>query len=138
MRLDKYKHLHIKVYNADFSYVLINANSDAGVSFDTLKSNSEVYFFRKPGEISVFCKTSDINFEYSKSQGDWRVLKIEGEMPFGTVQGLISTISSALFCEGIGVCIISTFLTDLFIVKNTNLTQAIEILRNQGWMIVHE
>ena len=70
-----------------------------------------------------------------KEQNGWIGFKIIGEMPFGTVQGLISTISSCLMREEIGVCVVSTFQTDLFLVKKDRADKAIELLKNDGWGI---
>lgn len=130
----KYSHLKLKVLENDYIYVLFDSSEQFNNALLGLnQSHADFFCFSFRGEKSLICSEKDLNFKFLKSQGGWSGIKIEGEMPFGTVQGLISTITSTLSNKGIGACVISTFLTDLFLVKKSNLSMVKEILSNEGW-----
>lgn len=108
----------MKVLEENYEYVLFESSHQMSEALEALnKASADFFVFSFKGEKSLICNQKDRNFDCLKSHGDWTGIKIEGEMPFGTVQGLISTLSSPLAKEGIGVCVVSTFLTDLFLVK---------------------
>ncbi len=52
-------------------------------------------------------------------------------LPFELV-GFISTIAQALANSNISIFVISTFSTDHFLVKNSDLSKTIEILKDLG------
>ena len=131
----KYSHLRLKILENNFEYVLFDSNEQMNKAIDVLNKNSADYFiFSFKGEKSMICSENDKSFEFSKSQDGWTGIKVQGEMPFGTVQGLISTISSPLAKEDIGICVVSTFLTDFFLIKKSNLEKVITILVSEGWV----
>jgi hypothetical protein len=131
----KYSHLRLKILENNFEYVLFDSNEQMIKAIDVLNKNSADYLiFSFKGEKSMICSENDKSFEFSKSQDGWTGIKVQGEMPFGTVQGLISTISSPLAKEDIGICVVSTFLTDLFLIKKSNLEKVITILVSEGWV----
>lgn len=131
--LEMYKHLKLKVRPEQFKYVLLDRASDI---------NHLVSFFNKPApfvvmggadELSIVC---DENVELEKTikvEAGWRCIQIVGDMPFGSVPGMIATITSVLKEVGIGVCIISTYLKDLFFIYENNLDQDIKVLPEHGW-----
>ena len=137
MLSEKYSHLKLQRLDNEFKYVLFE-NSDQFVNAITALSFKDVDFFSFSfkGEKSLICSTNESNFSFLKELDGWLGLKIVGEMPFGTVQGLISTISATLAKEEIGVCVVSTFKTDLFLVKKEKADRAIDLLAKDGWGIV--
>lgn len=130
----KYSHLKLTVLKDDYVYVLFESSNQLNEALVSLNEKNADYFcFSFKGEKSLICCEKDKTFQYLKSQDGWAGIKIEGEMPFGTVQGLISTISSPLAKEGLGACVVSTYLTDLFLVKKINLEKVRAILTEEGW-----
>ena len=136
MLSEKYSHLKLQRQENEFSYVLFEDGNQFNLAISVLTSHGFDFFsFSFQGEKSLICSAKDLIFSSTKEQGGWIGFKIIGEMPFGTVQGLISTISSSLMKEQIGVCVVSTFNTDLFLVKKEKSFRAIELLKNDGWVI---
>ena len=133
---EKFHHLKLKILSKEFEYILFDSNELFLEALKTLSAKSADYFsFSFQNERSLICYKEDKNFFFKKSNSEWSGIKIEGDMPFGTVQGLIATISNTLAEKDIGICVISTFLTDVFLVKKSNLENTCAILKSQGWII---
>lgn len=131
----KYSHLKFKVLPTDFKYVLFE-NKDQFFSQVSLIQNQKGPFalFITEEEYSLI-GPSEIKFTMKKEVPDWVGLRIIGDMPFGSVQGLIANIATTLFKEKLGVCVISTFLTDFFFIKSKNLSKVKELLIHEGWKV---
>lgn len=134
---DKYSHLKIEILKGDYKYVLLPNKSSFYRAIESL-SSQEVDFctFSFKSEFSLICPSEANLNDIAKEQEGWSAMKIVGEMPFGSVQGLIANISSALFKDELGVCIISTFQTDLFFLKSENIYKAKIALISAGWEIM--
>jgi hypothetical protein len=132
----KYSHLKLQKMEKEYKYVLFETTDLFNKAISVLiSSNLDFFCFSFKGEKSLICHAEEVIPSSAKEQNDWIGFKIVGEMPFGTVQGLISTISSCLFEEEIGVCVVSTFQTDLFLIKKQQAKRAIELLNKDGWEI---
>ena len=64
-------------------------------------------------------------------EGGWRSLAVVGPLEFDQV-GIISSITVPLAAAGIGVFVVSTFDTDLVLVKDIEIDAAIEALGGVG------
>lgn len=137
----KYSHLKLSVLNNEFSYVLLK---DVELNLSQYVSSLETLFmFKTLDEFSIIVSTEDVEKipkEYvEKVDSEWVCLRIIGDMPFGTVQGLLASITSSLFDESqIGSCVISTFKSDFFFIKKKNLNNAKIALSSSGWSFVNE
>jgi len=137
MITEKYSHLKIELLKGDYKYVLFSERASFKKAFESL-ALQQVDFcsFCFKGEYSLICST-DLDMEdTSKIQKGWSAMRIVGDMPFGSVQGLIANISSSLYKDNLGVCIISTFQTDIFFLKKENVSKAKETLSACGWEIL--
>lgn len=135
----KYAHLKLKKLPTEWSYYMYSNRDDFFKSIaqiETFKANCCT--FMMPGEYSIVTDAIGVQNSNVVIQSGWNAFMIEGDMPFGTVQGLIATISNTLKSEGIGVCVISTYLTDLFLVKSKNYNLAKKKLQEAGWDFVNE
>ncbi len=63
---------------------------------------------------------------------EWRLIKVEGPLPFGMV-GVLHSILSPLKANHISVFAISTYDTDYLLVKQNLLDRAISALRGAGY-----
>lgn len=131
----KYSHLKLKVLDEKFKYVLFNNIGEVENLLTQPLNKNYISIFLSKDEISAILPSDMQTDIVKKTEDDWSCLKIVGEMPFGSVQGLISHISSLLAPNNIGVCIVSTFLTDLFFIRNKYLDSTVSILRKNGWTI---
>jgi uncharacterized protein len=132
---DKYKHLKLKVLEGEFKYALFSSSKDLWDNVKVVQtfSSDEPYFiFSTPDDYSMMIR-DDCSVVASKEEPGWKAFRIIGDMAFGTVEGLIATISAPLKEKGLGLCIVSTFLTDYFFIREKNLRLAIEILTEKGW-----
>ena len=130
----KYDHLKLKVLEGEFKYLLLDTQSDLEALLKIVP-RGPMAFFRSADEISAIVPTA-IEFQAKKIEPEWICMRIIGEMPFGTVQGLIAEISGILAKSNMGICVVSTFLTDWFFVKSKNIEAAVIELKKIGWKFV--
>ena len=134
-----YSHLKLKVIPREFKYVSFKNGEALAAAMTQMKNlgkNDPVCLFFTPDDFSLI-GPSDLKIqEFEKEEPDWRAIRIIGEMPFGTVQGLIATLTGQLKECSLGACVVSTYKTDYFFVKTKNLTTAIEHFRTKGWEVL--
>lgn len=137
---NKFNHLILKVLKQEYQYSLFKSNTDAKSIFELLKTIKEpLGVFLSENEFSMIAPVNkNLEMFSDKIEAGWNCLQIIGEMPFGTVQGLIASISNVLYSGGLGVCIVSTFSTDWFFIRMKEQQLAIELLQKDGWLIEKE
>jgi hypothetical protein len=139
MRDEKFKHLKLSLMDGDYKYVLCGDDESFWSITDSLKSlrSQGLYFlFRCEKEVSMVVPGSLKLTGSEKVEPNWKAIKIVGDLPFGTAQGLIASISNALQASDVGICAVSTYLTDIFFVKEKNISAAMASLKREGWEFV--
>ncbi len=98
--------------------------------------NSEFFFIGKTDEeLSLVCKTEDTPKETVERDDGWRGFRIEGVLDFSLI-GILSKLSGILAEHKIGIFAVSTYNTDYILVKEENFERALEVLAEEGYMIV--
>lgn len=137
MHADKYAHLKIELLKGDYKYALFSDGVYFTKAIESLIIQKEDFCsFSFRGEYSLVCSSELVLENVLRVQEGWSAMKIVGDMPFGTVQGLIANISSSLYKADLGVCIVSTFQTDIFFLKKVNVVKAKKSLSAAGWEII--
>ncbi len=96
--------------------------------------NSDFYSITKTlDELSIVCSQDSIPPDV-KCEKDWRILKVEGPLDFSLI-GILSSISTILAQNGISIFAISTYDTDYILVKDKDITNAINALSNENYEI---
>ncbi|MFN3454211.1 MAG: ACT domain-containing protein [Pseudobdellovibrio sp.] len=135
---NKYNHLKFNIIPKAYKYVLIDEDESnlkkESIIHNILQENEPSAIFIDKNEFSIIVNC-DFNIKASilKVESDWCCFKIIGDMPFGTVQGLISKVSVALMKKNIGVCVVSTFKTDFFFIRKKYECEMISLLKEEGW-----
>lgn len=88
---------------------------------------------RTPAELSIVCQESLIPSGV-KAETGFSCLKVLGPLEFSTV-GVLASLTTALAAAGISLLAISTFDTDYFLVRQTDLPDAIDALRESGHLV---
>ena len=135
MRDEKFKHLKLRVLPKEYKYVLFESDYDfldAVAVMINLPKDELCFSFRCDDEFSMIVPNT-CKVRSHKEEKEWKAMRIVGEMPFGTVQGLIASLSSTLQKGQIGTCAVSTYLTDVFFIRSKNLDAALTVLKNEGW-----
>lgn len=70
-----------------------------------------------------------------RAERGWRVLELEGPIPFG-LTGILSSVLSPLAAAQIGIFAFSTFDTDFILVRNEDIEEALAALRQAGHVIL--
>jgi len=84
-------------------------------------------------ELSVVCHEGD-EPPGARVEGGWRALAVVGPLDFDQV-GILSSITVPLAAVDIGVFVVSTFDTDLVLVKDSDIDAAIDALCAVGHRI---
>ena len=88
---------------------------------------------RTPDELSIVCDESAVP-EGVQSAPGWRLLSIEGPIPFETT-GVASALIAPLSAAGISVFLIATFDTDYLLLRGETFDTSLEILRRAGHLV---
>jgi uncharacterized protein len=83
---------------------------------------------RTPNELSVVCAEDDLppSVDTHVERG-WRAFHVQGPLPF-TLTGVVAGLTAPLAEAGVPVFVISTYDTDVLLVKATDLARAREVL----------
>ena len=86
---------------------------------------------RTPHELSLVCPEDDLPPSVGRGvERPWRAFALEGPIPFSET-GVIASLAGPLAEAGIPVFVISTYDTDLLLVKSEHLPRAQETLANR-------
>ncbi len=85
---------------------------------------------RTAEELSIVCLQDRVP-EGVRCERDFRVLKIRGPLDFALV-GILAGLAGPLADAGISLFVISTFDTDILLVKQEDLGRAAEVLLHEG------
>lgn len=85
-------------------------------------------------EISLVCRGPSIPDDAQYVSPGWSMLRIEGPLDFSMV-GVISGISSVLADAGISIFVVSTYLTDYFMVRSGDLERTCGSLASEGYAV---
>ncbi len=85
---------------------------------------------RTAEELTVVC-TDALVPPGTLSETGWRCFKVLGVLDFSEI-GIISSLTRPLAENGVSVFVISTFDTDYFMVKETDLAKAVDALTAAG------
>jgi hypothetical protein len=85
---------------------------------------------RTPAELSIVCDASLVPGDARCERG-WATLELEGPFPF-ELTGILSSFITPLATAKIGIFAISTFDTDVVLVKRAALDAALEALQRAG------
>ncbi len=89
---------------------------------------------RTPDELSLVCEMEYVP-AVTDYVGPWACLSVEGVLDF-SLTGILASLAEPLAANGISIFAISTFNTDYILVREGDLTIAIEVLREAGHRIV--
>jgi hypothetical protein len=89
---------------------------------------------RSRAELSVICLAARVPPDV-RSEGGWRALTLGGPFPFDAV-GVALAVLQPLTAGGIGVLLVSTFDTDVLLVKEVELARATALLGEAGHRVV--
>jgi hypothetical protein len=89
---------------------------------------------RTADELSVVCRQDAVPEGVVGERG-WRCLRVAGTMPFSVV-GVLASLAAPLAEAGISVFVVSTFDTDYLLVKDNDLTAALDALQRQGHAVL--
>jgi len=89
---------------------------------------------RTPEELSLVCPEDDLPPSVEQAERAWCALVVDGPVPFDET-GVLAGMTAPLAAAGIGVFVISTYDTDLLLVRERNLERARAALDEAGYEV---
>jgi uncharacterized protein len=93
-----------------------------------------VALVRTESEVSVVCDQTAVPEDIRAERG-WRALQTEGPLDFA-MTGILAGLTGLLAASSIPVFAISTFDTDLLLVRQERLVEAITCLTSAGYLVL--
>jgi hypothetical protein len=93
-----------------------------------------VALVRTKSEVSVVCDQTAVPEDIRAERG-WRALQTEGQLDLSMI-GILAGLTAALAASSIPVFAISTFDSDLLLVRQDRLAEAIASLTSAGYFVV--
>ncbi len=113
------------------TFAVCRLDAESGVP--SWASGTMTSITRTPDELSIICLQDGVP-EDIRSESGWRCLRVAGPLEFSMV-GVIAALTGILAMANISVFVVSTFDTDLVLVKQTDLEAAIESLTVAGHVV---
>lgn len=88
---------------------------------------------RTKTELSIVTQQDDVPLGVVAERG-WRVLAVRGPLAF-SLTGVLAGLADPLAQAGIPIFVLSTYDTDLVLVRDEALTDAVEALRGAGHVV---
>ncbi|MTD54117.1 ACT domain-containing protein [Amycolatopsis pithecellobii] len=124
------KRLAIDVEPAEYAVARLAADAPVPTGLLAPDGDGLVSVTRTGGELSVICAAADAP-EGARVEAGWRLLTVRGPLAF-TLTGVIAALANELASAGIALVTLSTFDTDHVLVKQRDLTRAVEALTAAG------
>lgn len=118
--------MNLKILENNFSVCKINDVKEVPLE------NEFVFLGKTDEEISLVCPTKVVPDQTNAREDGWKGFRIQGELDFSLI-GILSKISALLAEHKIGIFVISTFNTDYVLVKEENLSAAVQVLSDAGY-----
>lgn len=98
---------------------------------------SETYCFigKTDEELSLVCRTAAVPENTTECEDGWKGFRIQGTLDFSLI-GILSTLSTLLAENQIGIFAVSTYNTDYIFIKKEQYLRALEILKNAGYIVI--
>lgn len=111
---------------------------DPSVPLTSLAGLTEVWSItRTRRELSVVAEEGACSTADEEDPG-WRCLYVEGPIPFD-LTGVVAGITTVIAAQGLPVFVLSTFDSDLILLRGESLDQALRALSDNGYSIqLHE
>jgi hypothetical protein len=85
---------------------------------------------RRGAELSIVCATERVPADVAAEHG-WRALEVEGPLDFG-LTGVLASIAQPLADAGVPIFVLSTYDTDLVLVRDERIDTALAALEDAG------
>lgn len=90
---------------------------------------------RTDEENSLVCMTDQVPENVTEREDGWKAFRIQGTLDFSLI-GILSSISSLLAENEIGIFAISTYNTDYILTKKEDFPKALEVLSAADYDVV--
>lgn len=115
------------------TFVVCKFDSKANIPNWVSTTNSKfTSIIRTEEELSIVCDQSILpdQLDTVSIVKDWRAIKVEGPLDF-SLTGILSGLLQPLAEQKISIFALSTFDTDYILVKEKDLSQAVDVLKRQ-------
>lgn len=96
-------------------------------------ANDFISITRTTDELSIVCCDHNVPDNVTCDRG-WRVFKVEGPLDL-SLTGVLASLAGPLAEAQINLFVVSTYDTDYLLVKEANLMQAVDVLRQASHIV---
>lgn len=122
--------MNLQIINVDLSVCQVSNYSQVDLSQPyTFAENTD-------HEKSLVCPTNLVPSNATKHDDGWRAFRIQGPLDFSLI-GILAKIANILAHHQISIFALSTYDTDYVLVRQENFTQALTVLKEQGYNLQH-
>lgn len=121
--------MQLKIIDQDFSICKVEDLSKVDYT------DMFCFISKTDEEISLVCSSNCVPQNILECDHGWKAFRIQGVLDFSLI-GILSRISTILAESGIGIFAVSTYNTDYILTKKDNFYKAINILENNGYIIL--
>ena len=126
------KKLTLQLMKESFAIHSLPVNSE----IPAIVFSANIYFIAKTYDEVSIVLPEGININSEDVEPNWRALEVVGPLGF-SLTGILSNISTILANEKISIFAISTFDTDYILVKQDNVSNAINALKEQQYQVIN-
>jgi hypothetical protein len=113
------------------TWAVCRFDADAAVPDWTSGTALLTAIVRTARELSIVAPTGAVPVDVM-AERDFRVLEVEGPIPFD-VTGIMASIAGPLAAAGVSLFPLATFDTDYVLVRDADLSRALQALAGDGW-----
>lgn len=121
----------MKIEKIDYEFTVCRVKDYTLVNLD-----DEFCFIGKTDEEkSLVCRADKVPGNVVEQENGWNAFRVQGVLDFSLI-GVLSKISALLAGNGIGIFVVSTYNTDYIFVKKQKMSEALQVLADNGYRIV--
>ena len=125
--------ISLKIIDQEFAICKLPPDS---VIPDWIWTSSLYSITKTMDELSLICEQDKVIAHSNMHQeNDWKCLHVVGPLDF-SLTGILSSIAQPLAENKISIFALSTYDTDYILVKKEHCSQAQEVLKNKGFIII--
>lgn len=113
-------------------FCIHSLDHDAAIPSEILQA--PIFFISKTEDELSVVVPDNIPLNSEASDGNWRALEVLGPLSLSMV-GIMAQLGSVFAKANVSIFVVSTFDTDYFLIKHSDLSGAIDALRRDGYKV---
>ena len=113
-------------------FCIHSLDHDAPIPNEVLQA--PIFFISKTEDELSVVVPDDVHVKSEASDSNWRAMEVLGPLSLSMV-GIMARLGSVFAKANVSIFVVSTFDTDYFLLKQSDLLNAVNALRNDGYKV---